>query len=460
MITLPPDSLESAPPIPGGGLLLAKNAGALMVGQMLGLVVPLLTIPYLARVLGPATWGPFVAVQGLGYWLLVVLEFAFDLSGTRAVARARTSREVMSEVVHGVQSAKVLLALSAIPIAAACLLFIPGIRQSTALVTWAVAFAILRGFSPLWFFQGIERVQGAVAVDSLTRAAAALGAFIVVHRPSDAWRVFALQAAFSALSLAILLTWLGRHVKLRLPGVRAGAAALREGSSLFACRAWAGLYVQGNALILSALAGPFIVGLFGGAERIIRAAINMLQPLTQVLMPRVTHLREMDPDGARKLVRQALVGVGLLGAAMGACALFGAPLLVHVILGSQYSGAIPVLRVMGGLPVIIALNTVLGLYWALPLGHDRLLLSSIIAGGVANVGFAVVLVPRYGALGMAGATLLAEGMAFVILASRYVRSELLVTAGGSAARRERQATRRRAERGVDRQTEPRRRQLY
>jgi len=418
-----PAGLDSPAACPPGGLFLAKNAGALFVGQAVGLVVPLLTIPYLARVLGPTGWGPVLAAQALGNWLLLVLEFGFELSGTRAVARARTEPHTMSDVVHGVQSAKAVLALSALPMIVIGLIAIPAIRENAVLVAWTVAFAVLRGFSPLWFFQGIERVRGAVAVDMLSRAAAALGVFVFVHGPGDGWRVLALQAVFAAVALAVLTAGLARHVRLRLPTAGAAVETLRAGSSIFACRAWTGLYIQGNVLILSALAGPAVVAFFGGAERIIRAAINLLQPLTQVFLPRVTYLHATDPPAARRMIRSALFGVGLLGVAMGLCGLLGAPFLVHVLLGSEYGAAIPVLRLMGALPMLVAVNAVLGLYWALPFGHERWLLASIIAAGVTNVVLALLLVPRWGASGMAVSAIAAEVVALALMGTVYLRSE-------------------------------------
>ena len=405
-----------------GGLSLAKNAGALFVGQGVGLVVPLLTVPYLARVLGPSGWGPVLAAQALGNWLLLVLEFGFELSGTRAVAHARTVPHTMSDVVHGVQSAKAGLVSFAVPIIVIGLIAIPAVRQYPGLLAWTVTFAVLRGFSPLWFFQGIERVQGAVAVDAVTRAAAALGVFVFVHGPGDGWRVIALQAVFAAVALVVLTGWLARHVALRLPTRAAAIATLRASSSIFACRAWSGLYIQGNALILSALAGPAVVAFFGGAERIIRAAINLLQPLTQVFLPRVTYLRVAQPAAARRMIRSALLGVGALGVAMGLCGVIGAPILVRVLLGPEYHAAIPVLRLMGALPMLVAVNTVLGLYWALPFGHERLLLASIIAAGVVNVALALLLVPRWGATGMAASTIVAEVVALIVLTAVYLRS--------------------------------------
>ena len=81
---------------------LARNASVLVAGQAIGLVIPLLTIPYLARVLGPAAWGPVLAAQAFGNWLGMIFDFGFELSGTRAVARARQSPGDMPDVVHGV----------------------------------------------------------------------------------------------------------------------------------------------------------------------------------------------------------------------------------------------------------------------------------------------------------------------------------------------------------------------
>jgi polysaccharide transporter, PST family len=401
---------------------LVRNAGTLFVGQAIGLVVPLLTIPYLARVLGPSGWGPVLAAQAFANWLILIFEFGFELSGSRAVARARVVPHTLPEVVHGVQSAKGLLVVVAVPVIGVILFAVPALRRDPRLVLFALAFAVLRGLSPLWFFQGIERLQAAVTVDTVARSAAALGVFALVRDPGDGWRVLALQAGLSAVSLFVLMTWLATHVRLRLPTMTAALKALRDGSSIFACRAWSGLYIQGNALILAALAGPSIVAFFGGAERIIRAAINLLQPLTQAFLPRISYLHAADPPSAWRMTRRALFGVTLIGAAMGLVAFVAAPVLVRVLLGEGYGAATAVLRLLATLPVLIAANTVLGLYWALPFGHERALLVSIIAAGVTNVSLALVLVPRFGASGMAVSAIGAEIVALAFLGSRYLRS--------------------------------------
>jgi polysaccharide transporter, PST family len=414
-----PSPVATATNAPHGSLI--GNASALFAGQAIGLVVPLLVIPYLARVLGPAAWGPVLAAQGFANWLILIFEFGFDLSGTRAVARARTTPEAMSVVVQGVQSAKLLLIVGTLPVVAIMLVAVPSVRRAPSLFGWALAYAVLRGLSPLWFYQGIERVRRAVAIDTVGRSVAALGVFVVVRGASDAWRVIALQTALSAVTLVALTGWIGLHVAIRRPRMAEGVATLRENWAIFACRASSGLYIQANTLVLSALASPAIVAFFGGADRIIRAAINLLQPLTQAFLPRLSFLRASDPASAERIIGYALVGVGLIGASMGSVAFFGAPTLIRVLLGSGYEAAVPVLRLLSVLPPLVAVNTVLSMYWALPFGHERSLFRTIAAAGASNFVLAAVLVPWMGASGMAIASITAEVVVLGLLGSLYAR---------------------------------------
>jgi len=398
----------------------AVNAGALFAGQALGLIAPLIVVPYLARVLGPAAWGPVLTVQALANWLIVILEFAFDLSGTRAVARSRVVADGMREIVQSVQSAKALLILAAVPPAALAAWLIPSLHAAPRLVVGGLAFAVFRGLSPLWYFQGVERVRAAVATESLSRVSASVAVFWLVQSPSHAWRVLALQAAFAAVSLALLTSRLFREVPFALPSLTVGWRTLREHFVVFACRASTGVYAQANALILGAI-NPATVAFFGGAERIVRAAVNLLTPVTQAIVPRMSALHLSDRETAERLTLQSFVIMGAIGTAMSVVAVVAAPLLVRILLGPAYGAAVPLLRILAALPILVAINTVLGLFWAVPFGRERGLLGAILAGGATNLILAALLVPRLGGTGMAIAATASEVTVFVVLISIYLR---------------------------------------
>lgn len=400
---------------------LIENTTALFGAQAVSLVVPLLTIPYLARTLRPEGWASVLVAQALGGWLILLLEYGFDLSGTRAVAKARALPHSMPTVIGDVQGAKLLLVPVAALLGVVAFIVVPGLHGDVRLLVWTLLYAVMRGLNPLWYFQGIERVRGATAIDASAKAAAALGVFVIVHAPRDGWKVLALQAVFSGISLVLLTRAMAREVRPRVASVRAAFLSLRRASGVFGVRAASGFTVQANTLVLAAIGGVSTVAYFGGAERIIRASINLFQPLTQAFLPHLSYLSVADPRRARRMIHRCLLLVGALGAVFGVTAFIGAPLLTRVLLGQGYEAAVPVLRVLAVLPVLVGVDTVLGLYWAVPFGHERAFLIAVAAGGVLNVGLAFVFVARWGALGMAAAVVLAEVSVLVSLATMYLR---------------------------------------
>lgn len=406
---------------------LAGNLVSLYGAHVAGLVVPILTVPYLARVLRPEGWGVVVFAQSFSAWLILLIEYGFDLSGTRAIARVRTEPHLLPEVVAGIQGAKTLV-LAIVTVGTALIYFVvPLFREYPLILLWAWAYAVLKGMSPFWYFLGTERMRAPAGLDAAAKVVAALGVFIWVQVPADGWRVLALQAVTSAASLVVMTLWLYRAVALRIPTRSGILRTLKDSAGVFIFRASSGLYVQANAFILGLMTTPQVVAYFGGAERIVRAAINLLHPITQTLFPRLSHLVVADPAGARRLFRLCSIGMLGMGVVMGAVAFLAAEPLVGLLLGPGYEAAVPVLRILAALPPVVAVGGVFGLHWALPMGLDRPFYRLVLAGGAINIGMAVILAPRFGATGMAVSVLSADvlvsvGLLALFLTHRFSRT--------------------------------------
>lgn len=409
----------AAPPIDVRANPLTRAFALLFGAHFAGLLVPLLTIPWLARQLGPAGWAPVLVAQALAGWAIMLLEFGFDLAGTRAVAQAGDMAAV-GEAAARVQRARLLLTplVSAVTLAAAALL--PSLTP--ALIVWTVVFVIARGLSPYWYFQGVQRIRYAATVETLGKVLPALALFAVVGEARDGWRVIALQAIGGALATALLTARLHRSVALPRVTNSAALGALREAAPMFGARAASGLYLQANTLILSMMAPAAAVAAYGGAERVVRAAINLLLPVTQAFFPHVSRLAASDPLRGRAAVQRALAALVFMGLVGAGVAAVMAPLLVGVLLGSSYDASIPVLRLLGVTIPLIAAGTVLGIYWALPWKREPLFLGAVILGGLVNVAAAVIMVPRWQSLGMAASVVAAESVVTTVLAIAFVRA--------------------------------------
>jgi polysaccharide transporter, PST family len=392
---------------------LARNVASLYGVQFANYLLPLVTIPYLTRVLGPATWGLVAFAQAFGAYASVGIEYGFHLSATRAVARNRDARSELANLVAGVMGAKLMLAAAAVILAMFLESLIPLFREHPVFLWAAVFWAVAQSFSMLWYYQGFERMRLVAVLDVVGKAAATAGIFMLVHHPGDGWKVLVLQGGGTLLSVAVATTLVYREIPVRIPGWRLVRDTLRMGWSMFLFRSSMSLYGAGNAFILGLFASPEAVGFYAGAEKLARALMGLLVPIHQSLYPRISHMVQHNRPAANRLARSSMFLMSSTGAVLSLAAFLGAPWAIPFILGKSFAASVPVLEIMAALPLLDALGTMLGVLWMVPLGLDRQFNRVILVGGALNLMLAVVLAPRFTELGMAAAVVVTE--VFVVL---------------------------------------------
>src|SRR5438067_10161391 len=137
---------------------LTRNALSLYGVQFCRKLLPFACVPYLARILGPAGWGRVAFALAFGELLVMLIEFGFNLSATREIARHRDSREHCRKISAEVLGAQAVLALAAVACALALAPLVPGLRNYPRLFAAGLFYGIAQGIAPLWFFQGLERM--------------------------------------------------------------------------------------------------------------------------------------------------------------------------------------------------------------------------------------------------------------------------------------------------------------
>ncbi len=387
---------------------LVHNVAALYGLYCSGYLLALVTVPYLSRVLGPSSWGEVAFVQAFGGYLLLIVEFGFTFSATREVARHQGAKDKLSELVAGVMGAKLLLVALCLAMALGVRHFVLPLREHPALF-WAGLFrCLVQGLNVMWFYQGMERMKAAVTIDLLAKSSAVAAIFFLVRGPADSWKVLGIQGAASLLSLAGSLYLVYRDLRFRPPRINLLVGALRGSLTTFVPRNASIMYTVGNAFILGLFAPPHVVGYYAGADRICRAILGLLGPVSDAAYPRISNLAKRSRPETQRFARLAalvLVSIGLL---MGLFMFVLAPQLVRVLLGKGFEPAAVVLRVFAILPPIVALRNVLGVHWMLPLDLDRPFNLIVLGAGVLNIGLAVLLAPRHMDVGMAWAATLSQ----------------------------------------------------
>lgn len=389
---------------------LVQNALSLYGVYLPNYFIPLLVIPYLARVLGAAGWGLVAFAQAFGAYVGVVVEFGFFLSANREVARNREDREKLGEILAEVLGARGFLCLVCIAPALAAGIWMPIFRDHPDLYWAGLFWGLVQGFSMSWFFQGLERMRLVMSLETPAQFLGIIAIFLFVRRPQEAWLVLVIQGAAYGLPAAIELALAYREVPFRVPTLRSIREGLRMGTSMFLYRGSLELYARGNALILGLFVPPQLVGFYAAAEKIARASYRLLGPVTQALYPRMNYLLHNARHKAHRLARMGVVVIGIGGMALTLFVYLSAPWLIRIIAGPEFTPAVPLLRILSLMPVLIAIGQAYGTQWMLPLGLDRSFnFVMLLAGGIDLV-LALILAPRYADVGMAWVAVVTEAM--------------------------------------------------
>jgi PST family polysaccharide transporter len=394
---------------------LLGNAAILYAVQGCTYVLPLITFPYLARVLRPAGWGVVLLSQVIGSTIVIAVEYGFDFSATRETARFSTDKKRLRELIAGVLGAKTVLALIGIALAVLARPYTLRVAPSSALFWGSTIWGVAQGINMLWYFQGLQRMGWAGGLDIAGKIIATLSIFAFVHRPEDGWKVMAAQAAGSGVSHAITIAIAYYEVGFCWPTARLVREALRLGWPLFLFRAAQSLLTVASTLILGFFATPTALGLFASVDKIRQVALQAMWPITQTLFPHQSQLVKTNPKRALKMVQKSLALLGGLSVIFGLILALGAPLLVRIVLGSAFMPAVPVLRVFGLLVPLQTICTVIAFQWMVPIGFDRNFNFVVLTTGIVNVGIGIALVPHMGALGMAIAATVAQAYALTAL---------------------------------------------
>ncbi len=387
---------------------LGRNLVYLYLVQGANYLFPLLTLPYLARVLGPEGYGLLALGHALAYYIGLFVDYGFTLSGTRKVAQAQKDRQVLGHILSGVLGAKFLLLIPAGLLALVTHFSLPVLRGQGVLVFSAFFLACASSFTPVWFFQGLERLADVALLEVGTKAFATFAVFAFVRGPEDIYLTLLLQGLASLVATIVGFLWLYQQVEFCSFSFAKTWSFLKLGGSLFIFRVAVSLYTAANPIILSLFVPTGQVGIYSGAERLTKALLGMVDPFNRTFFPRLTHLVSTEPKRAAIFARTIVLIMFALGSAGALGTVLLAPWGVKVLLGPGYEESVHIVRVLCLLLPLIALSNALGIQWMLPWGLDRPFNIIIIFAGILNLALAPLLTYKWGAIGMAWAVVFVE----------------------------------------------------
>lgn len=376
--------------------------------QYAAYVFPLITLPYLARVLGPAAWGRVVAAQALSFFCFLCVDFGFSLVGVREMAISLDNLEVVLQHMRAIFGVKIIFSILALMVIPVSWFFLRIFACHFRIVIYAVIAGILQGWNLSWVFQGLAQLKLAAVFDFLARSIGMLSVFFFVHHASQAWIVLLLQAGGYGFSLIILLVILSRRFPYLLPDMTNMLHYIKLGFPMFCYGITAFLYTMANPILLSIWGTTVMVGQYAGPDRISAAGGRLLMPVTRALVPRNSYTIHNSPGNMRYQFYSGFFLMFCGGVLISLLFYFLSHDMVRIILGSQYADSYGIMRILSFVPLFVSLSSFAGLQWLVPLGREYYLLTITMGAGCLNLLLSPILVHRWGAVGMAISSLSSE----------------------------------------------------
>jgi PST family polysaccharide transporter len=398
---------------------LSRNIAALASVRVVGYLLPMITMPYVTRVLGVESWGELALAQVIVGYFGLLTDWGFSISATRKVAALREDRNRLSQVFLSIWAAQWLLAAVSIIVLLLLIAFVPYFRGNARFYFYGLGTIVGGVLFPVWFLTGLERMKQVALIQIFARFMTVPLIFILLQTPADAPLMIAIPAGTGFVAGALTIYWIITKLSMiwMIPTFRQVVGELTEASTLFLSTIWISLYTSVTPAILGMIAGPVAVGYFTLADKVRQFVQSALGPVFQAMFPRMSYLFASNIFEARALLkRSAALIVGTSALASLVLWLF-ADTIITLLAGDQFSKAASVLRWLAPLPFIISLSNLFGIQIMLPNRFTQAFNRILLAAGTMSLCMIVPFIQWKGAEGASINTFLTES--FVTLSMAF-----------------------------------------
>jgi PST family polysaccharide transporter len=389
---------------------LLSNFFYLSILQIANYVLPIITLPYLVRVLGPEKYGLIAFCQAFIQYFSILTDYGFNLSATREIAIHRDDNEKVSEIFCSVMMIKMAFLLLSIILLTLIVFAFSKFRVDAKLYYLAFGTVVGQVFFPVWFFQGMEKMKYITMLNIASKGIFTVLVFFTIHNTSDYiyYPIINSLGFFVAAILAILIILKNFNIKFKIPKMYVIRHQLKEGWYIFISTVAISFYTISNTFILGLFTNNTIVGYYSGADKIIKAVESILSPVSQAVYPHISKIANESRAKAINFIRKIVLVTGGVNFALSLLIFVFAGTIVKILLGNEYIESINILRIMAFLPFIIGLSNIFGIQTMLTFDYKNAFSKILIAGSIMNIILSIIVVPLWKHIGTASAILVTE----------------------------------------------------
>jgi PST family polysaccharide transporter len=362
------NKLKKAQELIGQNQSLISNFSYLGMLQAINLVLPLVTYPYLIRVLGLEIFGSVIFAQTVGFFAGILVNFGFNITATRRVAQLRDQPEALSRYASTIFGSKVLLWAFSLSLLLLLVFFTPKLHSDPWLYILSFGIAFNELLVPVWFFQGIEKMKYLTLVNFVSRGLSVALIFVVVNTEGDYLWVPAMigTGALVAGIISQYLLFVTEKLKFVMPRWSDIRREMKESLPVFVSRVAGTITERANIILLGTFAGNTHVTIYDFVIKVLSLFKIPIEILVRTVYPRISLTQ--NSLLARRTFWLAL-SWGLIG---GLLAILLAPWIIILVGPEQMAGLESYLLFVLPLLILMATSWSFSQPFILAFGHIKL----------------------------------------------------------------------------------------
>jgi polysaccharide transporter, PST family len=379
---------------------LVENFLSLSFLQVANYILPLITLPYLVRVLEPEKYGLIAFAQVFIGYFMILTDYGFNFSATREISVYRGNKERVSEIFSSVMVIKLFLFLLSLSVMSAIIFTFEKFRQEWAVYYLTFGTVLGQVLFPVYFFQGMEKMKYITILNVLAKLIFTIATFIFVKKASD-YLYVPLLKSLGFIVAGLLSLWIVFRVfkvSFKLPNWRNINREFKNGWYIFISSINTGFYRNNSTLILGLFANNEIVGYFTIAKKLIDTFNQIAKIIFQSIYPYVSREIAVNYQGAVRFLRKIGFLIGIYTFFCGVIFFVFTDKIIYLASGRYLSVSILSLKLMAFVPMFIGIS-VPATQILLNKGLSRRIFIVVFTGTIVNIILNFLLVPYFSYIG-------------------------------------------------------------
>lgn len=390
--------------------------------QILIMILPLITTPYISRVIGPDGVGIQSYTYSIVSYFVLFAMLGINNHGNRSIAASRKDKEELNKTFTSIYLVQSIMSIIMILL---YLLYIIFIVKENKLIFIIQSIYIISALLDInWVFFGIEQFKLTVIRNTIIKLISVLSIFIFVKDSDDLYLYSLILALGILISQVVLWSYLNRYISFIKVRKNDILTQIKPIVVLFIPAIAISIYKVMDKIMLGSISNMTQVGFFENSEKIINIPLSVITALGTVMLPRMSSLyADGDEKEANKYIGLSLEFVMFVsfGAMFGIIGI--SPILIPIFLGNKFIECVKIVSIISVTIIFLAWANVIRTQYLIPKKKDRIYIVSTIIGAIINFIINSLLIGRYGAIGAAIGTIFAEA-SVCICQTMMIKNEL------------------------------------